>query len=131
MRAIEVVARFVTALNTHDVDGMLAELSPDHVFTDAAGVEVRGMTALEQAWRGYLVLVPDYRVEIDELLDADPTVVLFGVAGGSFAPLGGDARWRTPAAWRGEVRDGRLASWRVWADNEPIRRLMRRALRSG
>ena len=33
----------------------------------------------------------------------------------------------TPAALRALVRDGRIAEWQVYADNEPIREQMRAA----
>jgi hypothetical protein len=33
--------------------------------------------------------------------------------------------WTTPAAWRASIRDGLIAEWRVYADNEPIRQIMR------
>lgn len=29
--------------------------------------------------------------------------------------------WKTPAAWRAVVRDGKIAEWQVYADNEPAR----------
>jgi hypothetical protein len=28
--------------------------------------------------------------------------------------------WRIPAAWKGSVRDGKVAEWRVFADNKPV-----------
>jgi hypothetical protein len=30
----------------------------------------------------------------------------------------------TPAAFRALIEDGKVAEWRVYADNEPLRRLM-------
>jgi hypothetical protein len=34
--------------------------------------------------------------------------------------------WKTPAAWRAVVKDGRISIWQVYADNEPIRAIMRK-----
>jgi hypothetical protein len=53
---------------------------------------------------------------------------LLGVAGGSFAPAGAPepTRWRTLVAVRVRVRDGAVEEWQVFADNEPLRRLLRR-----
>lgn len=34
--------------------------------------------------------------------------------------------WSTPAAWRAVVKEGRIALWQVFADNEPIRAIMRK-----
>ena len=33
--------------------------------------------------------------------------------------------WSTPVALRALVRDGQIAEWQVYADNEPIRQQMR------
>ena len=32
--------------------------------------------------------------------------------------------WKTPVALRAFAEDGKVADWRVYADNEPLRRLM-------
>ena len=34
--------------------------------------------------------------------------------------------WKTPAAWRAVVKEGKIAVWQVFADNEPIRAVMRK-----
>jgi ketosteroid isomerase-like protein len=34
--------------------------------------------------------------------------------------------WKTPAAWRAVVKAGKIAVWQVYADNEPIRAIMRK-----
>jgi hypothetical protein len=54
-------------------------------------------------------------------------VVMLGEARGTFAPDGkmrAENRWKTPAAFRALVEKGKVAEWRVFADNEPIRRCM-------
>lgn len=39
-----------------------------------------------------------------------------GEAGGSID----DVAWRTPAAWKAMIRDGKVTEWRVFADNKPV-----------
>jgi uncharacterized protein (TIGR02246 family) len=34
--------------------------------------------------------------------------------------------WKSPASWRAVVKDGKIAVWQVYADNEPIRAIMRK-----
>jgi ketosteroid isomerase-like protein len=34
--------------------------------------------------------------------------------------------WKSPAAWRAVIKDGKVAVWQVYADNEPIRAIMRK-----
>ena len=51
-----------------------------------------------------------------------------GAQGKSFnGELKAENRWETPAAWRAVVEGGLVAEWRVYADNEPMRKLMRQA----
>jgi hypothetical protein len=55
-------------------------------------------------------------------------VIVVGTAGGTYSRDGNshvDDGWETPAAWLARVNRGLLAEWRVYADNEPIRRRMR------
>jgi limonene-1,2-epoxide hydrolase len=57
-------------------------------------------------------------------------VVMLGKARGTYSTDGtlkAENRWETPAAWRAVVEGGLVAEWRVYADNEPMRELMRRA----
>ncbi|MGH7630247.1 MAG: nuclear transport factor 2 family protein [Gemmatimonadales bacterium] len=129
MPPVESVRRLVAAINARNVPAILASLTPDHRFVDSLGAVISGRAALEQAWQGYFRLVPDYAIQIEEELVLGDVVVLFGAAGGTYAANGpprSGARWGSPAAWRAVVRDDRVAEWRVYADNEPLRRLMRR-----
>lgn len=55
---------------------------------------------------------------------------MLGVADGTYAPNGElkvENRWKTPTAIRAQVDGGLVTEWRVYADNEPIRRLIREA----
>jgi hypothetical protein len=72
-------------------------------------------------------MVPDYRVAIDEVVTDGPLVVMLGVAEGTYAPHGElkpENRWTTPTAFRALIEDGKVAEWRVYCDNEPIRQCM-------
>jgi hypothetical protein len=81
------------------------------------------------AWAAYFRMVPDYTVAVEETYSAGPVVILLGIAQGTLAP---DAqpkpenRWQTPAALRAFVEEGEIGEWRVYADNEPIRAILRK-----
>jgi hypothetical protein len=75
----------------------------------------------------YFRMVPDYTIEIKETFCDGPVVVMLGVVGGTYAAdgqLSAENRWQTPAALRALVEEGKVAEWRVYADNEPIRQLI-------
>jgi len=82
---------------------------------------------MKKGWEGYFSMVPDYTITIDESFADGSVVVMLGAAEGTYS-CGGllkpENRWKTPAAWRAVVRGSSIAEWRVYADNEPIRRIM-------
>jgi ketosteroid isomerase-like protein len=127
MRPAEVAAAFVARINAHDVVGLSKLMTDDHVFIDALDNRGVGCHAMRAGWKQYFALVSDYWIKVDTVLQEDGTVALFGRAGGTYAgsiPKGQSGRWEVPAAWLAEVRDGRVAMWRVYADNLSMRRLM-------
>ena len=122
------VAQFIECINRQDVEGLCRLMTPDHLFVDGLGVEVCGREQMREGWRAYFAMVPNYQITVTEHLQAGEIVAMFGRAGGTYAPAGrmlAQNCWEVPAAWKAVVRDGLVAEWRVFADNEPIRRLMR------
>jgi ketosteroid isomerase-like protein len=108
--------QFVTAINNHDVKTLASLMTADHVFVDSLGNRVQGATSMEAGWRGYFAMCPDYRIRIDDVMTEGGTVLAVGEAGGA---IDGTA-WRTPAAWKAMIRNGKVAEWRVFADNKPV-----------
>ena len=56
-------------------------------------------------------------------------VAVFGSAQGTFSKDGKFQKenfWKTPAAWCAVAKDGKIALWQVFTDNEPIRAIMRK-----
>ncbi len=129
----KVVEQFVTAINTHDVEGLASLMTSDHRFVDSLGTVVEGRGATREGWTFYFSMVPDYHLEISRSFVAEESkaeAMLVGVASGSYWSNGvkrPDSSWSTPAALRAIIRDGQVAEWQVYADNEPIREQMRAA----
>jgi uncharacterized protein (TIGR02246 family) len=129
--ATESVAQaFVRAINRQDAEALAALMAPEHRFVDSLGNVVEGREKMRAGWAAYFRIVPDYSIAIDETFCDGPVVLMLGVAEGTYAPAGEsnvENRWKTPAAIRAQIEDGLVAEWRVYADNEPIRRLIRDA----
>jgi ketosteroid isomerase-like protein len=118
--------KFVNEVNRHDIEGLLAMLSDDHLFVDALGQEVRGRERLRETWRTYFDMFPDFHLAVKEWFQNGRVVAMFGTASGTLAvgpDLPAENRWRVPAAWRAMVRDQQITHWQVFADNEPVRKL--------
>jgi ketosteroid isomerase-like protein len=127
MTPIDIVLRFVAAINAKDVERVVGMMTDDHRFVDSLGSEVVGAEKMRQGWETYLRMVPDYEIEVCETCGRGEVVVLLGTARGTYTSDGTlhpKNAWKTPAAWRAVVRGARVAEWRVYADNEPIRQRM-------
>jgi ketosteroid isomerase-like protein len=126
--AVDVARAFVEAINRQDVEGLVGLMTEGHRFTDSLGNVVAGRETMRGAWLGYFRMVPDYRIDVAEAFADGAVVVMLGSAGGTYAPAG--EHWTTPTVVRAKVEDGLVAEWSVFADNEPVRRLMRGEKRS-
>lgn len=125
--AESVAIAFVRAINRQDADELAALMTPGHRFVDSLGNVVEGRENMRKGWTAYFQMVPDYTVAIEETYASGPVVILLGIAQGTYAKdckLVEANAWLTPIAVRAQVEDGLVAEWRVYADNEPIRKLM-------
>ena len=122
-----VVEAFVRAINRQNVDEMAELMTNEHRFIDSLENVVEGREKMVAGWKSYFSMVPDYMIAIEESFCDGPIVVLLGTAQGTYAAGGkllAENAWKTPVALRAFVEDGKVADWRVYADNEPMRLLM-------
>jgi ketosteroid isomerase-like protein len=127
--SIQVVLEFEKLINARNPEAICALMTTDGEFIDSLDNRIQGTEKLRAAWEGYFRMVPDYSISHSEIFADGDTVAVFGSAQGTFSRDGQIRKedfWKTPAAWRAVVRDGRIAVWQVFADNEPIRAIMRK-----
>jgi hypothetical protein len=125
--AESIAQAFVRAINRQDADRLATLMSPAHRFIDSQGKVIEGRDKMREGWAAYFRMVPDYSVAIEEYYPGEPVVVMLGMAGGTYTrngKLNPENRWQTPVAIRALVEDGFVAEWRVYADNDPIRKVM-------
>ena len=70
---------FNECINTGDLYGLCALMTPDHVFIDARGGASRGSTVLWAAWRDFFRKYPDYRNHFSMLRSTGATVSIIGL----------------------------------------------------
>jgi len=124
---IDVVLAFMDRINAADVDGLCALMTEDHVFLDGLGNRMQGREAMRKGWMGYFRMFPDYRVSHAEIFAHGDVVASFGAAEATYAVNGKLAKenhWSVPAAWRAVVRDGLIAEWQAYADNQAARKIL-------
>ena len=110
-------------MNAHDVEGLTALMSEDHIFIDAHGNQITGRETMLRGWRGYFEWFPDYSIEITDVFEDGENFALFGFAGGSFRGKPSES-WRLPAAWKASVKDSHVVLWQVFADTKFRLRLL-------
>jgi ketosteroid isomerase-like protein len=116
----KVVLDFIDAINSSDVEGIIDLMTDDHVFIDSQGNKTTGKDKLKQAWAGYFGLFPDYRIEIKETLEKGSLIFILGFASGTYKNLhdeNNSNHWRIPAVWTAIIKDNKVISWQVYADN--------------
>jgi ketosteroid isomerase-like protein len=126
-KALDVVMEFIKRINSGNAQALAELMTEDHVFQDALGERFVGRDNMTAGWTQYFKMVSDYRIRADEFFQTGDTFALFGSASGSYSQNGKPAKenfWEVPAAWRALVRGEQIAEWRVYADNQPLRKLM-------
>jgi len=146
---LEVAMDFIQRINAEDINALCDLMTENHIFQDALGKRFMGRETMRQGWTQYLKMVADYQVHAEEFFVTDERVAIFGTASGRYvgphgpgtktgdgaavqhsasqsvdSALGPNGFWEVPAAWRAVVQSGKIAEWRVYADNQPLRKLM-------
>jgi ketosteroid isomerase-like protein len=124
---VEIAISFIRCINLADVSGLCDLMTEDHVFQDALGKRFVSRETMRQGWTQYFSMIRNYKVYAQDYFVRDLNVAIFGTASGSYHASGGkgiDGFWEVPAAWSVTVRGKLVAEWRVYADNQPLRKLM-------
>ena len=130
MSPAQIVLLFLERINQRNPDALAKLMSPEHLFIDSLGQQVRGREKMRAGWRGYYALCPDYWVSHDEFFESGSRVAVFGTAGGTIAVKGEllpENQWQIPAAWLAVVEEGLISEWRVYADNKPVFEILAKA----
>jgi hypothetical protein len=88
MTPLEVAEAFVAAINSGEVHRLVCLMTPDHMVVDADGSEHVGRERMNEGWRRYFDLVPDFQIKVLDRFVVKQTVVLLGQAEGTFVQNG-------------------------------------------
>src|SRR5215813_1955959 len=119
--AVKVGMEFIKRINAGDVAAICDLMTEGHIFQDALGKRFMGRETMRQGWKMYFKIVADYNIRAEEFFQTKNRLAIFGVASGTCCGSDGgkstDKFWQVPAAWGAVVDDGKIAEWRVYADN--------------
>ncbi len=118
----DLILEFLDRINAHDVDGIASFLATDLVFIDAHDHVHRGKQMMREAWAEYFILFPDYKIEVEDVLEQENRLAIFGYASATYkGPAPGLSNfWRLPAAWKAVVSEGKIKLWQVYCDYKII-----------
>jgi dipeptidase E len=125
--SLSIVKEYINRINRHDLNGMLEITSDDSVFIDSMGINTAGKMDMEKAWDMFLTFFPDYTIQVKDIISKNGMVAVFGTAKGTVATGGrilAENKFEIPASWTALVKNGKISKWRVYADNEPVRKLL-------
>ncbi len=125
--SINTVKEYINRINSHDIKGLLDLTDDNASFIDSMGINTTGKYEIQNAWDVLLTFFPDYAVEIKDMISRNGTVALFGKAKGTLATDGKileENKFEIPASWTALVKEGKITKWRVYADNEQVRKLI-------
>lgn len=123
----EVVRKYIKLINAHDITGLIEMTADDAVFIDSMGINTEGKYEMQKAWDVLLTFFPDYTVKAKEIISKNGMVAVFGTAKGTLATDGkilAENKFEIPASWTAAVEYGKITKWRVYADNQPVRKLI-------
>ena len=128
----ELALEFVKRINAHNPDKLAELMAEDHVFIDSVGARFQGRDAMRENWKAYFAMFPDYHIVLTDVFQQAHVVGLFGTVSATFAVNGEllpKNHWEGPAAWKATTSGDTLTEWQVYADNEPVRKIMDAAQR--
>jgi ketosteroid isomerase-like protein len=105
------MSRFNDAINSRDLEGLMAMMTDDHEFVDSGEGSFKGREVATSAWRGFFSAFPDYRNDFERIVAVGDIAV---AVGRSVCPSHSDLDG--PALWSASTRDGKVAQWRVYDD---------------
>jgi len=124
---IDIVNRFVKAINDHNVEEILNLMSEDHLFIDAYGDTHIGKKGMKEGWKGYYELFPDYKIDIKEIIEEGSIIALFGYANATYKNIKDESNsnfWRIPAAWKAIVKNSKVKHWQVYCDYSKLLKII-------
>jgi len=119
----QIIFEFIDAINDADVDKLLDLCSHDHIMTDSKDRKVSGKENLKIAWKGYFTIFPDYKIEINKIVEKESFYCIIGYASAGYrhVPLqNNNNSWRIPVIWTAKVKDNQIESWQIYADNSHL-----------
>lgn len=114
-----IVLKYVEAINSRNSDALMALQTEDFTFVDYEGDTFVG----RDGWQDYFTTYPEYKIHVDRLITSGNGVAIIGRTTDSHVGPEIEERWTI--LWTAEVREGKIAEWRIYSDVEDVRKALR------
>jgi ketosteroid isomerase-like protein len=124
---VNTMLAFLEQINARNVHGLCASMTDDHVFLDGLGNRMQGGESMRKGWAVNVACFLTIECHTRTFFSQGDVVAAFGSAEGTLAVKGElpkENHWSASPAWRAVVRDGLIAEWQVYADNQRARKTM-------
>ena len=91
---LHTVKAFIAALNERDLDKIEAFLAADFRFIDTSNKELRGARACMGMFHRLLELAPDFRVEVEAIVERGDDILISGSSRTIIPEMQGATQWR-------------------------------------
>jgi len=112
-----IALEFLSQINSHNLDGMIALLSDDAVYINPFGEEIADPFVVKYAWNRHFDSYPDFFVEVEQVIESGNYVAVFGQSISTPGLVEG-AENKVPTAWRVRIEFGKVSSWQVFTLQE-------------
>lgn len=133
-RMKQTVLKYIDCINAHDVEAIMAMVSPAYEFVNSSGEHFRDRQFIRDTWEAQFQNHPDYRIQVQRVIADDEGVGVFGIASGTYAPDGvlrEEDRWEVPCAFLCIARDGLVTYFESYADASIVFSVMKSRAGSG
>ncbi|MFC1563927.1 nuclear transport factor 2 family protein [candidate division KSB1 bacterium] len=124
------ILKFAECISSQDVEGISMLITDDTVFVDSDGTITMGKVVMEEGWRGYFSMFPDYRITIEDIMIDGDTGLMTGRASGTYNAGGkllDENHWVIPAAWKAAVKNEKIQVWQLYANINAVIDIIKRA----
>lgn len=107
---------FNDCITRHDVDGISALMSEDHLFVDREGRADSSRRSMTRGWEEFFLAFPNYRNTFLRIESKGDLVIMLGYA------YWDEGNRHDPAIWVARIAGGLVAEWRIYYDTEENRK---------
>lgn len=116
---LTIIADHYAASTRQDMAAMMADVSPDVLWTEMAGFPCAGTwvgpaQVIERVFKALGADWTRYRFELQELIDAGDRVIALGLYRGTYGKTGKSMQARVAHVWR--LQDGKVVQFEQFTD---------------